>query len=447
MRMLRTATLLTLVMAALLATAPAAAAQATPGDLLWSFPGGTDSDDAGRAVVARPSGDFVTGCYVGGSIVCSSLTAAGDVGFTTSHAAPGDPADRYETLAALVLAGGGGVSVAGAAHRDGMPINDYLLVQFTAAGALGAVNTYGAVDLGEAATAVAVDGAGARYVTGDAWTRTARGALDIVTIKYDAAGARVWARRFDGPDHKYDHAAAVAVRGRWVYVTGTCERRGHSKDVVLIKYDAASGARLWTRYYDDARHGNDAPTDLVVTSNAVYVGGTGRQKTGVPPDALLLKYRFDGSRAWVRYTKSAGRDVWSDLEWSSGALRATGSLFRSATGRDVMTAAWRPDGTVAWRTTFTTVVAHDEAGVALATDAAGGCYVACSCANGTDTDIRVLAYGPDGDTLWYSIPYASLPGLDDVPADIAVSDAAVAVVGSTTITADDRDYVILGYEK
>jgi hypothetical protein len=112
-----------------------------------------------------------------------------------------------------------------------------------------------------------------------------------------------------------------------------------------------------------------------------------------------------------------------------------------------MTASWRPDGTIAWRKTFTTVEAHDEAGIALTTDASGACFVAASCGNGSDLDIRVLAYEPDGDTLWYTTPYPSLPGIDDVPADIAVSDTAVVVVGSTIVTADDRDYLILGYQK
>ncbi len=188
-------------------------------------------------------------------------------------------------------------------------------------------------------------------------------------------------------------------------MAGTTERAGHGKDVVLIKYNAASGARVWTRYDDDARHGNDAPTDLVVTANAVYVGGTGRQKTGVAPDALLLKYRLNGSRAWVRYTASPRRDAWNDLEWSAGALRTTGSLYKSATAGDAMTAAWRPDGTIAWRRTFTTVEAHDEVGVALTTDANGDCYVALSCGNGSDADIRVLAYGPDGDRDYLILGY------------------------------------------
>lgn len=79
--------------------------------------GGSDSYDAGRAAATRPSGDFVVGYYLWGSIVCKSMTDAGDVGFSSSYPAPSDSADRYEALAGLAIAGDGSVPIAGEAHR------------------------------------------------------------------------------------------------------------------------------------------------------------------------------------------------------------------------------------------------------------------------------------------------------------------------------------------
>ena len=328
-----------------------------------------------------------------------------------------------------------------------MARQDYLLTHFTAAGSFAGERTYdGPLDRTDAATAVAVDASGSCYVTGSSQSRRSSGDYDIVTVKYDAVGLRAWVKRFDA-DQLHDRGVAVAVRGTAVYVTGRSRRAGHGDDVVVLKYDAASGRQLWSRYYDDSLHRHDVPTDLIVTGSGVYVAGSGKQATGKPADALVLRYTLTGVRKWARYMGGKGADVWTDMEAGPDGLpRVTGSTVRSATGTDVMTASWRRDGTFAWRKTFSTLDVWDERAVALAVDGAGAAYVAMMQENATDMDFRVVAYGAAGGTLWIGDPFGYFAGFDDRPADIAVSATTAVVVGSSESGAG-QDWLIVAHEK
>jgi hypothetical protein len=79
------------------------------------------------------------------------------------------------------------------------------------------------------------------------------------------AGSRLWLRRYDGPgvgdDFQLDRAYSVAASpdGTKVFVTG--ESGGSTgSDYATLAYDASSGARLWTKRY------NDPPTSAIPPS-------------------------------------------------------------------------------------------------------------------------------------------------------------------------------------
>lgn len=450
MRGLRLIALLALALVTLLVVTLAAPAQAAPGEVVWSFLSTGANDDAARAVAVAPEGYFV------GAI--DGAIGEGNA-HVRVHAFDADGTPRYvhnvgdynavpETVVALALAPDGASFLAGWTVGPSAS-QDFLVTSFDRSANFTGMKTYdGPAHGADVAIAVATDSTGACYVTGSSQSGRTSGDQDIVTIKYDAAGSRVWAKRFDGAAHGLDRPVAVAVRSGYVYVAGRSRRTGHADDVLLLKYNASTGARVWAAYYDDALHRNERAADMVVTSSGIYVGGSGRAGGTSTADALLLRFGFSGALKWARYTRAAaGADSWKDLEWSAGALRAVGVIQRASTGGDAMSAAWRKDGTLAWRRTFTTVGHFDETGVALTADATGNTYVACACEGAVDSDIRVLAYAPNGDTLWLSEPFGAFAGMDDVPADIAVAGTAVAVVGTSGTQLTGDDYLILTYEK
>ena len=91
---------------------------------------------------------------------------------------------------------------------------------------------YGKKGMGEDhAVGVVVDASGNTYVTGTskAWGTAS---TDIATIKYDPDGKVLWNKRYNGTGNGSDGAAAIAVDGNGnVYVTGESDR-----DYLTIKY-------------------------------------------------------------------------------------------------------------------------------------------------------------------------------------------------------------------
>jgi hypothetical protein len=446
------ATGLTLVLLATLVAVPSAfAPPVPPGDVVWSMLSPLAGDDEGRALAVDPSGDFVIADdratdTSDSTIEWFTLTPAGAGGGTGGLFGEGD--GLSQRTHAVALDAGGAPFLAGSS--GGTPIGlDYLLLRFNADGSFSGEKAYdGPAHRGDTALAVVTDAAGASYVTGCSQSKRASGDEDIVTIKYDAAGVWSWSRRYDGAAHGFDRPAAIAVRSGYVYVAGISRRAGRGDDVVVLKYNATSGALVWKVYYDGARHGNERVADLAVTASGIYVGGSGRSAATSTTDALLVKFAFSGARKWAKYTGgAAGSDRWTDLEWSGTMLRAAGVIRRAATGNDAMTAAYKSDGTLAWRRTFSSVGFYDDTAVALTTEATGVVYVACTCETDTDNDLRALAYDAAGDTVWASDRFGYFAGEEDVAVDIAVSGTTVAILGTSGAPALGDGYLVVGYQK
>ncbi len=80
-----------------------------------------------------------------------------------------------------------------------------------------------------------LDAQGNAYVTGSS-SRTSNGE-DILTVKYNPAGAQQWAARWDGALHNNDQGRDIAVDGSGnVYVTGRALSSVNNDDYVTIKY-------------------------------------------------------------------------------------------------------------------------------------------------------------------------------------------------------------------
>src|SRR5688500_1717349 len=98
------------------------------------------------------------------------------------------------------------------------------------------------------AYAIAIDGSGNIIVTGSSWGFNHL--PDISTIKYTNSGDTIWVRRWNGPGDNWDIARALAVDAAGnIYITGETYSNSTFFDFVTIKYDAA-GNKLWEAIYD-----------------------------------------------------------------------------------------------------------------------------------------------------------------------------------------------------
>jgi len=129
----------------------------------------------------------------------------------------------------------------------------------------------------DAATALGVSPDGSKvFVTGQSTGSTS--SQDYFTLAYDApTGARLWAKRYNGPANDYDVATALAVSpdGSKVFVTGYSYGSGSSYDYATVAYEATTGAQLWVARYNGPASSFDVATGLGVSTDGSTVFVTG----------------------------------------------------------------------------------------------------------------------------------------------------------------------------
>ncbi len=175
---------------------------------------------------------------------------------------------------------------------------DYLTIKYDAAGILLWLARYNGAAAGyDRAMDVAVDANGNVLVTGRSWGGI-NTSDDWATVKYDNAGVKQWAVRYngtgDGPDIAYRVWADAAGN---VYVDGYSYRGDFGCfDYTTIGYDAA-GVKQWLVRYDGPAKLSDFSYDMALdAAGAIYItGGSGSKTNGL--DLVTIKYKNPSSTA------------------------------------------------------------------------------------------------------------------------------------------------------
>jgi hypothetical protein len=276
-----------------------------------------------------------------------------------------------------------------------------------------------------------------------AGTRGVDSHADIVLVAYDAAsGARRWSRSYDGQVGNFDEAADLAIDplGRWVFVTGQ-SWGGRNLGVVTIAYDLLSGGRRWV----NRRVGQPVAVAASPDGAHVYVTASVEGSGGVyDSDYLTLAYRAGtGTVAWVhRY------DGPVDIDWPTDiAVSGDGKLV-------VVTGA--SQGSHGYRTATVAIEAASgaQAWVRRSAGMLGGSIVAAPSGSRTyltteaQGDFLTIALTGWGGERWrtrYDGPGTGFAG--DAPAAIAVAPdgSAVFVTGSSWSDGHGYDYATVAY--
>jgi hypothetical protein len=300
---------------------------ADSGAQLWAKPYDQSSHyDEARAIAVGPSGNrvFVTGESDGhGTRSFSTIAYRADTGarlWTKLWAEPGASAGA---TAIAVGASGKQVFVEGNVYRydstTGSFTERYATVAYrTSTGAklwtkLWWTKSYKEQGQAQALAAIAVSPSGKRvFVAGRSGSSGTGHGWNYATIAYRATnGAELWTRRYDGPASGNDVPSAIAAGGAsggTVFVTGTSE--GHAgSDYATIAYRADTGAKLWTRRYDDPASASDVATAIVLSPRRKQVFVTGRSRgSGTAWDYATVAYGSDsGTNIWTaRYDDGSG---------------------------------------------------------------------------------------------------------------------------------------------
>ena len=273
----------------------------------------------------------------------------------------------------------------------------------------------------EFATSLVVENNGNVLVAG--YSQGITSGFDWVILKYSPSGTPVWEKRYNGSANGDDRPLAMAVdRNGYVYVAGYAVNSGTVDDFLIIKFSPA-GARLWAKSYNGPASSIDQASELVVDQNGnLFVAGKSLG-AGTSNDYALIKYDSNGNQLWVRRYDGPGSN--SD-EPSDLALDGLGNLY--LTGRswgnnswDFATLKYSSGGTLLWEKRFNQNRDADQA-TSLAVDVNGNVYITGkSWLWGTDKAYRfcTVKYNSSG-TLLRTKYYQGLFYEHSLPVDLAL---------------------------
>ncbi|MEO5645612.1 MAG: SBBP repeat-containing protein [Bacteroidia bacterium] len=351
----------------------------------------------------------------------------------------------------LVLDAAANVYVTGYSKGSGTG-NDITTIKYSSAGAQQWVAIYnGAFNGQDEGASVAVDASGNVFVTGFETTSNFYYS-DLVTIMYNAAGSQVWVDIYDGPGNANDYGVDVVNDGAGnTYVVGTSDTLYMSQpnnDIVVLKYNNA-GTRVWRRVYWSPTYSYDIARKMCLDNNGnILICGYG----GLPNQGnnyYTIKYDPAGACLWSQfynYAVNTYEQPWGIVADSLGNVIVTGQGVTSvATAtNDYVTVKYNAAGVFQWVSRFNGTGNANDYAYALALDDSLNIFVTgTSQINATSYNIATVKYDAAGNQI-YVLNYNGAANLNDQGNAIVVKNTDIYVAGKSATAVND-DYLTLRY--
>jgi len=314
----------------------------------------------------------------------------------------------------------------------------------------------------ETPVSIKLDAAGNVYVAGS--INSSLSDYDYLTVKFNAAGVRQWARTYSGPGTYSDflHGLAVDAAGN-AYVTGMAylnlTRIGYSYDYVTVKYNT-SGATMWTARYSYLKAGYDRGNGIGVdASGNVYVTGYSAG-SGTAYDYATLKYSPVGVVQWVqRFNGPGNLNDYANAMSVDGAgnVYVTGQSQLTTSNTNVATVKYNTAGAQVWTSQYDAGSSYFDVGNAIGIDAFGSCYVTGDSyiPGVTNSDVITLKYTSSGalgwgtryNNYWNGSDYAKSIAVYSPASIVTINPASVYVGGQTNTTSSTSDFLLVKYSQ
>lgn len=316
--------------------------RSTGGAAMWTVSGsgvagGTSLfEQSGRAIAIGPGSGTAYDVIVGGALWSGAgaqadawLARYTSAGSSVWSLVRNGPASEQDAVNAVAIAPSGDILVAGrigTTPGDG----DAWIARFNQNGVfLGEMTYAAAFGADEEALAIATDASGSVYVAG--YVTVPGSAKNAWIAKLDAGLSAIeWARSVNGASSSTDYFACLAVdpAGGGVTVAGVVTGAAPFTDVLVKRYDAATGAEIWTRTIDGGEGDNDTASACALAPGGdVVVGGAVDRPTSTFTDIWLARIAPDGSTRWevTRTNQNAYLDEVRGVAVDGlGTIRATG---------------------------------------------------------------------------------------------------------------------------
>jgi hypothetical protein len=172
--------------------------------------------------------------------------------------------------------------------------------------------------------------AGVKGVTGSDGSITNN--MDWQVCKYNGqTGAILWQDTYSGSTSRADYARGLALDGRGHLVVagytnkGTDNSTNANYDWLVIRYNAATGARIWTQTYESTTGASEACYDIVADSNGdVYVCGSQLDAAKVAHRRIAKLSNINGATLAQTIWPSTYTQYYNGMDMSGNLLAAAG---------------------------------------------------------------------------------------------------------------------------
>lgn len=275
------------------------------GNVVWSaqYDGPTRGYDHPVAIALAPDGSvYVTGYSWGGdSLLWDYATvkynATGSQLWVQRY---NDGSENWAT--ALVVDGSGNPVVVGRSRGAGSDFDIVTIAYASDGSILWSARYDSPFHLADEPAAAMMDGAGNLFITGRSMDIDY--GFDFLTLKY-ARDSLLWDARYDGPDHKDDAVVSMALSGAGVVVAGRSFGSSNGEDIVTMMY-TTGGALQWSVRYDGPDHRDDEPAAVAVDVNGNIILAARSASSTADEDIVTMKYDNTGVLQWSqRYATTA----------------------------------------------------------------------------------------------------------------------------------------------
>jgi len=246
-----------------------------------------------------------------------------------------------------------------------------------------------------------------RYPIGSSTKSPANSISDCTTDKSTVPIQPTWVRNYGSGTAPSLNTPADVIIDRWgnSIVTGVTLRQESLLDILTVKYDAA-GNELWRTTYAGNKNGDDYPIKTVVDHNGNVVTIARIDRDFLSPEGFwsVLSYTPTGSLRWIHTFRepnslwTAPVDIVIDAE---GTSYATGAVIDSAYRLTCVTVKYDTLGNEVWKSRYDGFNGGMTWGNSIKVDIEKNVYVL---AGGTSThltyDSYILRYNSSGTQEW-----------------------------------------------
>ena len=291
-----------------------------------------------------------------------------------------------------------------ASSRDSLTLDDIAVLKYDSAGnELWVARYNGPGNDYDWPFDIAVDSSSNVYVTGR--SVGAGTGFDYITLKYDSSGNDLWASRYNGPGNSGDEAYSIAVDNAGnVYTTGTSTGAGTGLDFATIKYDAF-GFEVWAKRFHTTGEMDEFAATLAIDDlgNVFVTGGSWKFLQGISSDYITIRYNSNGDTVWMRRYNGSGDDDDIPEEIAVdrfGNVNVTGESWGGSGPRvDYLTIQYDSLGNENWTQRFDGAATEIDRPSAIAVDDDGNVYVTGTSDGPVDNDYASVVYNRFGDSI------------------------------------------------